>query len=390
MAQRRECFQIPGVAHSGGGVRGYLPFGARVGDYLFSGGCMGQDPANGKVVDGAAAQAEFAFRNVRTLLDTSGFSTGDVVRMWVWIKDQSVRPAVDKPWKEMFPDEGSRPAVSFVQAELPSGMLVQLEIIAVRGGRPRRSFYLGDTKGSLYPSGAAKGDIVCVGALNGKDPRSGALSPDGVEQAAAATDKLKQVMDLADLGLESMGHLLAWYRDHSMREVSNGPYTRLWPIMGDRPARHSVVRPMPAGEIFEIEGMGTIGARRKCLFIPGVFHGGIQGIENSLPFGTHTGKLVYSAATYGRNTQTGVVGAPEEQAELVMTHTKTLMDRAGITMDDVAHMFLWCSDRKNRDLFNGPWEQWFPSLEDRPARHAIESALPGNFVVQVEIIAVAP
>jgi 2-iminobutanoate/2-iminopropanoate deaminase len=47
------------------------------------------------------------------------------------LKDLSYRDAVNKPWLEMFPDENDRPARHATQADLPGGMLVQLEIIAV-------------------------------------------------------------------------------------------------------------------------------------------------------------------------------------------------------------------------------------------------------------------
>ena len=162
MAQRRECYQIPGVAHSGGGVRGFLPFGTRVGDYLFSGGCMGQDPATGQVVQGAERQAEFAFRNVQTLLDTAGYSANDIVRLWVWVKDHGIRTAVDKPFLEMFPNSESRPAADVVVADLPGDMVVQLEFVALRGGQ-RRSASLPNVDQGSVPGRLHEGRPVRLG-----------------------------------------------------------------------------------------------------------------------------------------------------------------------------------------------------------------------------------
>ena len=58
----------------------------------------------------------------------------DVIKMTVWLKDRSQRPAVNKGWLEMFPDEHSRPARhTFAAPDLPGAMLVQCEIYAVIG-----------------------------------------------------------------------------------------------------------------------------------------------------------------------------------------------------------------------------------------------------------------
>ena len=102
MAQR-ATLQIPGVAHTGGRERGFLPFGSKVGNLLFSGGTMGQDPATGQVVEDPQRQAELAFENTRTLLETAGMSTDDIVHFFVWVSDRKYQAAVNKPWEDMFP-----------------------------------------------------------------------------------------------------------------------------------------------------------------------------------------------------------------------------------------------------------------------------------------------
>ena len=390
MAQVRTCFQLPVVAHSGGGERGFLPFGTQVGDYLFSGGCMGQDPATGVVASGAAEQAKFAFQNVQALMDTAGFSTNDIVRMWIWVKDHSLTDIISQPWQEMFPDPGSRPAASIIAADLPGEMVVQLEIVARKSGQ-RRSIYLGDTEGTLFPSGSVKGDLLCAGSFNGVDPKTRVLSDDAVIQSSVAHEKLQMVMEAANCGLDSLGHMLVWYKDHSVREVNNGPYASMWPVQNDRPARHSVIRPMPAGQMTQVEAMGVIGGGRTCHYVDGIWHGGIQGIDNSLPFGVTNGNLVFSAATYGRDLATGDHAATSEgQAEWAFRHTKTLMDTAGVSMDDIGHMFVWYLEHGMRNSVNGPWVESFSSKEDRPARHAISSDLPGGMNIQIEVIAVKP
>jgi 2-iminobutanoate/2-iminopropanoate deaminase len=51
--------------------------------------------------------------------------------MTVYIKDDSARAAVNEQWLQCFPDPHDRPARHTLVYNLPAGMLVQLEIVAV-------------------------------------------------------------------------------------------------------------------------------------------------------------------------------------------------------------------------------------------------------------------
>jgi 2-iminobutanoate/2-iminopropanoate deaminase len=108
--------------------------GARVGNMIFSSGIAGKDPATNKLAEGAPAQARFAFQNLRTLLENGGSSLRDVGRLTVYVKDESIRDAVNVEWLKCFPDPHDRPARHTVVHELRGGMLLQLEAIAVVSG----------------------------------------------------------------------------------------------------------------------------------------------------------------------------------------------------------------------------------------------------------------
>jgi 2-iminobutanoate/2-iminopropanoate deaminase len=72
------------------------------------------------------------FATLRNILEVAGGSPEDVVKMTVWLKDRTQRPALNKGWLEMFPDEHSRPARhTFQSPDLPGNMLVQCEVYAV-------------------------------------------------------------------------------------------------------------------------------------------------------------------------------------------------------------------------------------------------------------------
>ena len=119
--------EIPGVTHGGAPI----PMGVRLGNMVFSSGIMGKDPADDSLPDDPARQAELMFQNVRTLLEAAGGSLDDIARMTVFLKDNAYREHLNREWLKAFPDEHDRPARHTLLWNLPGGMLIQCELVAV-------------------------------------------------------------------------------------------------------------------------------------------------------------------------------------------------------------------------------------------------------------------
>jgi len=126
---KRQTLEIPGVTHGAP-----IPMGVKVGNLLFSSGVMGKDPANGALPDDPARQAELMFRNLRTLLEQAGGSLDDVAHVTVFVKDDAYREHLNREWLKAFPDESDRPARHTLLWNLPGGMLIQCEVVAVLDG----------------------------------------------------------------------------------------------------------------------------------------------------------------------------------------------------------------------------------------------------------------
>ena len=125
--EKKRSLEIKGVSHGSAPI----PMGARVGNMIFSSGIMGKDPATGSLPAHCAQQAKFAFQNMRSLLEVAGASLDNLARMTVFIKDDSARTAINEEWVKCFPDPHDRPARHVLVYDLPGGMLLQLEIVAV-------------------------------------------------------------------------------------------------------------------------------------------------------------------------------------------------------------------------------------------------------------------
>jgi 2-iminobutanoate/2-iminopropanoate deaminase len=126
-ARKGRSLEVPGISHGNAPI----PMGARVGNMIFSSGIMGRDSRTDTLPEDVALQAKYAFENVIALLEAGGASLDALARMTVFIKDDSARAAVNEQWLKYFPDPHDRPARHTVVHNLPGGMLVQLEIVAV-------------------------------------------------------------------------------------------------------------------------------------------------------------------------------------------------------------------------------------------------------------------
>lgn len=121
-----RSLDVPGASHNAP-----IPAGARVGNVLCSSAISGKDAATGLLPPDAATQAQLAFTNLKTLLQAGGATLSDVVKLTVYIKDNSVREAINAEWLACFPDPHDRPARHTLVYDLQHGMWLQLEAMAV-------------------------------------------------------------------------------------------------------------------------------------------------------------------------------------------------------------------------------------------------------------------
>lgn len=124
-AARRVSVYVEGFSH-----KNPIPAGCRIGPLLMSGSIQGNDPSTGKPAETIEAQCHYMLANVRRIVEAAGGSIDDIVKLTVWMKDRTQRPALNKPWLEMFPDAQSRPARHTMQADLDMGKLIECDFTA--------------------------------------------------------------------------------------------------------------------------------------------------------------------------------------------------------------------------------------------------------------------
>ena len=108
--------------------------GVKAGDFVYTAGQLGIDPATGSFVEGGIeAETRQALNNLRAVLEAAGASLENVVKTTVFLRDMNDFAAMNAVYAEFF--TADFPARSAVQvARLPKDAAVEIEAIAFVGG----------------------------------------------------------------------------------------------------------------------------------------------------------------------------------------------------------------------------------------------------------------
>ncbi len=102
----------------------------RVGNFVYTAGQIGIDPATGEVVSGGVeAETRQALTNLKHILEAAGASLDDVIKTTVFLRDINDFAKMNGVYAEFF--TANYPARSAVQvAALPKGVAVEIEAVA--------------------------------------------------------------------------------------------------------------------------------------------------------------------------------------------------------------------------------------------------------------------
>jgi 2-iminobutanoate/2-iminopropanoate deaminase len=124
----RSNHEIPGHGH-----HDPIPMGARIGDLYASSGVSGVNPESDdklEPVEGAAGQAYYGIRNVRTLSEVGGMSADNIGHMTFLVQDHKDLAHIDKEFCEVFPDPNDRPARQIMKMGVQRRSRVQCHMLA--------------------------------------------------------------------------------------------------------------------------------------------------------------------------------------------------------------------------------------------------------------------
>ncbi|AAW84899.1 RidA family protein [Aliivibrio fischeri] len=109
--------------------------GVDLGNMVLTSGQIPVNPATGEVSDDIAEQARQSLENVKAVVEASGLTVSDIVKMTVFVKDLNDFGTVNEVYGNFFDEHkvANYPARSCVEvARLPKDVGIEIEAIAVR------------------------------------------------------------------------------------------------------------------------------------------------------------------------------------------------------------------------------------------------------------------
>jgi len=125
--RRRISIYVEGFGHANP-----VPAACRIGPFVFSGAITGRDPDTGQLPADLDTQCVHMFGHLRKIVAAAGASSGDIIKVTVWLRDFRDRGALNREWQALFPDPADRPARQALPAQFDGGMLVQCDFVAIR------------------------------------------------------------------------------------------------------------------------------------------------------------------------------------------------------------------------------------------------------------------
>lgn len=123
--------------------------------------------------------------------------------------------------------------------------------------------------------------------------------------------------------------------------------------------------------------------KRQVIQINGSAH------ENPLPTAVKIGNMVYTSALMGTDPSSGQMPETvEEEVAQLFTYILEIMEKAGGSSENIAHLSVSVTDRSYKEIVNKEWLKLFPDPDNRPARHTTVHSLKPGVHVQVEMVAV--
>ncbi|MCG3725111.1 RidA family protein [Vibrio cincinnatiensis] len=109
--------------------------GVDLGNMVLTSGQIPVNPETGDIPTGIAAQARQSLENVKAVVESSGLTVSDIVKMTVFVKDLNDFSTVNQVYGQFFDEHNVAhyPARSCVEvARLPKDVGIEIEAIAVR------------------------------------------------------------------------------------------------------------------------------------------------------------------------------------------------------------------------------------------------------------------
>lgn len=241
LGETRVGIEIPGLSH-----KDPLPMGAKLGPMVFSSVIAPEDPADGKLVQGALPQIARAFDNMKLFMKAAGGSDAEINHAWVFMKDFAFQHDMVERWVRDYPNFGDRPARKTLPYDLAGDSQIQVQLTGRLGGRRKNYEVRGIGHDDPIPMGSSIGPLLQSSGMFGIDPMTG-KRVEGLEaQLDKALRNIRGLLDSAGTTPDSIAHLTVMLQDYADAPRVSAALRELFPDPQNTPALKFITYRMPA------------------------------------------------------------------------------------------------------------------------------------------------
>jgi reactive intermediate/imine deaminase len=349
--------------------RVYSP-GVDTGDYLYVSG-QGPRRPDGSLPATFEAQVRQALDNIKSIVQSAGLTMEHVVYTQVYLEDVSKFREVNQIFGEVFGKTPPARAVLGV-AKLPEPA-VQINAVAVRNLADRRPIYPSNNKWDESASPAIlTHDRLFLSAMPGSDPSSGKVPDDPAAQVDFALDRMKAVLEAADLDLRHMVFVNPYLTADIPMRVMNQRYALRFEF-GNTPARATIdVSSLPGGAHIEYTGVAVRDLKQRRAVRP-----------KNMPPSPTASPCVFAGDTLYCSAKSGFIPGPHggvyasttaHQLRQTMRNLLDNLEEADMNFDEVVATNVYLDDLSDLRAFDEVYVEYFDRV--LPARTTIEQIAP--------------
>jgi 2-iminobutanoate/2-iminopropanoate deaminase len=199
--------------------RSSLPAGARIGGLVVMPGLMPVDPQTGALVgDDMESQLRAVLQNMDRVLAAGGCTKRDVARVTTFMRQTSDRTALNKVYKEWYANEDERPPNKYLPAELPEGVHVIAQVIALPGSAAKAIEVPGMHHNDWMSLGGINGPLITSSRIFGTDPTTGKGSPEPDSHTAIIFENADRLLALAGGSWTNMSQATVFYQGEHLKD----------------------------------------------------------------------------------------------------------------------------------------------------------------------------
>jgi enamine deaminase RidA (YjgF/YER057c/UK114 family) len=370
---QQEAIQRAAIAPAGAPATGPYSQGLTAGDFLYVSG-QGARDRSGRLPATIDEQIRQALKNVREIVETGGLTMAHVVYCQVYLADMSHYEALDRGWREAFPETPPARAVVGMY-KLAGDTPITIDAVAFRDLSRRRLIVPnGYPRPLSWTPGVMAGDRLYLSGSFGADPITGRVPDDPAAQVQLALDNMRRILKAADMDFAHVVFVNP-YLTAGASEQMNAIYAKHFEF-GNTPARATIrVTSLPAGNTIEFTGVAVADLSKRRAVRP----------KNMRPSPTASpcvfaGDTYYCSAkgpfTPGPGRVQGIYAQTvESQVRQTMRNLLDGLEEAGLEFSHVVETHVYLDDLSDQPKVDRIYGQYFPSMP--PVRTLLAQIAPG-------------